>query len=64
MWRLLMIFSILPIGAALLLRWWFGTRVLAALDGRPCRCDHARWDLALGGALMRGLRAAAPGLRP
>ena len=48
MWRLLLIFSLLPIGAALLMRWWFGTRVLLQLGGRACRCDQARWDRGLG----------------
>ncbi len=60
MWRLLMIFSILPIGAALLLRWWFGTRVLAALGGRPCRCDQARWDRAVGTSALLPASQDAP----
>lgn len=60
MWRLLMIFSILPIGAALLLRWWFGTRMLAALGGRPCRCDQARWDRALGASSQDSASQDAP----
>ena len=60
MWRLLMIFSILPIGAALLLRWWFGTRVLTALGGRPCRCDQARWDHALGDSPLMPASQDAP----
>jgi len=60
MWRLLMIFSILPIGAALLLRWWFGTRVLATLGGRPCRCDLIRWDRALGSSQQVGPSQDAP----
>ena len=48
MWRLFLLLSIIPIAAALLLRWWFGLRVLAALGKRPCRCDLTRWDTALG----------------
>jgi hypothetical protein len=48
MWRLLLLISILPIAAALLLRWWFGLRVLAAIGQRPCRADLTRWDKALG----------------
>ncbi|MEI6656552.1 MAG: hypothetical protein WCP45_17450 [Verrucomicrobiota bacterium] len=47
MWRLFLLISIFPIAAALLLRWWFGLRVLAAFGGRPCRCDLMRWDKAL-----------------
>jgi len=58
MWRLLLLVSVLPLVAAWLLRWWFGLRVLAGLDGRPCRCDLARWDKALGEAPQQGLPAA------
>lgn len=45
MWRLLLLFSALPIAAALVARWWFGLRVLAAEGKRPCRCDPAKWPL-------------------
>jgi hypothetical protein len=48
MWRVLLFLSILPIAAALLLRWWFGIRVLKARGGRPCRCDPNRWEQVLG----------------
>lgn len=44
MWRLILIFSLIPIAAAMLARWWFGTRVLAESGGRPCKCDLARWS--------------------
>jgi len=60
MWRLLLIVSILPIAAALLLRWWFGARVLMALGGRPCRCDLARWDKSLGDSARANLGQDAP----
>jgi len=43
MWRLLFIFSALPIAAALIARWFFGMRVLADEGTRPCRCDLASW---------------------
>lgn len=43
MWRLLLLFSAIPIAAALLARWWFGLRVLQECGGRPCRCDLTRW---------------------
>ena len=43
MWRLLFLFSVLPIAAALIARWWFGMRVLANDGVRPCRCDLATW---------------------
>lgn len=48
MWRLLLFFSALPIAAALILRWWFGMRILADLGRRPCRCDLNRWLPAPG----------------
>jgi hypothetical protein len=38
MWKLLLIFSILPILAAMASRWWFGLRVLADEGRRQCRC--------------------------
>jgi len=60
MWRLLLTFSLLPIGAGLLLRWWFGTRVLAQLGGRPCRCDRVRWDQTLGDNLPANASTEAP----
>lgn len=43
MWRLLLILSALPLAAAMILRWWFGVRILAQLGPRPCRCDLGRW---------------------
>ncbi len=43
MWRLLLLFSALPIAAALIVRWWFGMRVLAERGGHPCRCDLGSW---------------------
>jgi len=43
MWRLLFLFSILPIAAALGARWFFGMRVLAEDGARPCRCDLGTW---------------------
>lgn len=43
MWRLVFLFSAIPIAAALLLRWWFGLRVLLGDGSRPCRCDLGTW---------------------
>lgn len=43
MWKLLLLFSIIPIAAALIARWWFGLRVLSADGLRPCRCDLGTW---------------------
>lgn len=43
MWRLLFIFSAIPIIAALVCRWFFGLRVLTDEGKRPCRCDLATW---------------------
>lgn len=51
MWRLLLILSIIPIAIALLARWWFGIRVLAAHGRRACRCDPNRWEPVLGSPL-------------
>lgn len=43
MWRILFLFSALPIAAALVARWMFGLRVLAETGNRPCRCDLGNW---------------------
>jgi hypothetical protein len=43
MWQSLFLISAVPVGAALLARWWFGTRVLAQLANRPCRCNLTVW---------------------
>ena len=43
MWRLLLLFSAIPIVTALIARWWFGMRVLADEGKRACRCDLATW---------------------
>ena len=43
MWRILFLFSALPIAAALIARWMFGLRVLAETGSRPCRCDLGTW---------------------
>lgn len=43
MWRLLLLFSILPIAVALIARWYFGLRVLTEDGARPCRCDLGTW---------------------
>jgi hypothetical protein len=43
MWRLLFLFSILPIAAALIARWWFGLRVIEECGGAACRCDLEKW---------------------
>ena len=51
MWPPLLILSVLPIAAGLALRWWFGVRVVAEHGGRDCRCDAARWEMALGSPL-------------
>jgi hypothetical protein len=63
MWRVLLILSILPLAAALLLRWWFGMRVLAARGGRACRCEAARWEQVLGRPLALPAPEPAPETR-
>ncbi len=51
MWRFLLVLSILPIVVALLIRWWFGLRVLAKQGRRLCRCDTNRWQDAFETAI-------------
>jgi hypothetical protein len=48
MWRLLLIFSVIGISAALIARWWYGLRVLKAEGSRTCVCDLDRWLPAPG----------------
>lgn len=43
MWRLLIFLSLFPPILAMILRWWYGTRVLATLGPRVCRADLAKW---------------------
>jgi hypothetical protein len=44
MWKLLFLFSLVPLAGCLAARWWFGLRVLLQSGGRPCKCDLARWS--------------------
>jgi len=60
MWRLILLVSIIPIAVALLLRWWFGLRVLAYLGKRPCHCDMTRWDKVLAECPQDVINAQAP----
>ncbi len=48
MFRFILLISVLPIAIALLLRWWFGLRVLADEGRRSCRCDLRNWLPAPG----------------
>ena len=48
MWRILFIFSAIPIIASILARWWFAKRVLISEGARPCTCDPNRWESTLG----------------
>jgi hypothetical protein len=43
MWRILFLFSVLPIAVVLAARWWFGLRVLAQEGGRTCHSDLQNW---------------------
>ncbi len=43
MWRILIFLSLLPPVLAMILRWWYGTRVLATLGPRVCHADLAKW---------------------
>ena len=49
MWKVLLLFSLVPIAVCLGARWWFGLRVLLQSGGRPCKCDLARWSPAATG---------------
>ncbi len=49
MWKVIFLFSVIPLAAAVIARWWFGLRVLSEYGGRPCRCDLARWMPAVEG---------------
>lgn len=44
LWKLLFLFSLVPLAVCLGGRWWFGLRVLLQSGGRPCKCDLARWS--------------------
>jgi hypothetical protein len=48
MFRLILFISLFPIAIALIARWWFGLRILAAEGDRPCRCDLTSWLPAPG----------------
>jgi len=43
MFRPLLFFSLIPLIIGLIVRWWFGVRVLGNDGARPCRCDLNRW---------------------
>ena len=43
MWRVLFLFSVIPVVIAMAARWWFGLRILAQEGGRSCRCDLETW---------------------
>lgn len=48
MFRLAILLAALPIIAALLARWYFGSRILARTGTRQCRCDLSRWEKSFG----------------
>ena len=48
MWRFIFLISILPIVAAIVARWYFGLRVIAAEGKRPCNADPIRWEVYVG----------------
>ena len=49
-WKLLFVFSLIPIAAALISRWYFGTRILMSRGKRACTVDRIRWETYLGKA--------------
>lgn len=44
MFRIVLIFSLLPIVVAMLACRWFGRRVLSSTGSRQCSCDLTRWQ--------------------
>ncbi|MGD9420160.1 MAG: hypothetical protein Q7R22_014585 [Verrucomicrobiota bacterium JB025] len=42
--RFIILLSLIPIAIALVTRWWFGLKVLAAEGKRTCRCDLETWQ--------------------
>lgn len=43
MFRLILFLSLFPVAISLLLRWWFGVRVLKSVGTQNCRCDLNTW---------------------
>jgi len=43
MFRLILFLSLFPVAISLLLRWWFGVRVLKSIGTQTCRCDLNTW---------------------
>lgn len=43
MFRLILFLSLFPVAVALLLRWWFGVRILKSIGTQTCRCDLNTW---------------------
>lgn len=52
MFRILIILAALPILITFVVRWWFGTRVIAANKRRQCSCDLEKWERAFGNASL------------
>ncbi len=50
MYRLILFLSLFPIAIALLLRWWFGVRVLKSVGSQLCHCDLNTWPTQPGEA--------------
>lgn len=48
MYRLLIILAALPILTTLLLRWWFGIRILTTTGTHPCSCNLGKWEETFG----------------
>jgi hypothetical protein len=46
MFRLILFLSLFPVAISLLLRWWFGVRILKSLGTQNCRCDLNTWPAA------------------
>lgn len=62
MWRMIIIISVLPMAAGLVLRWWYGLRTLQARGRMVVRPESGRW-LELAGAGNPEMDAADAGAR-
>lgn len=58
LWKILLFASLLPIAAGLVLRWWFGLRVLMSEGRKPVAADPDRWRSVVGETAAEGTAAS------
>jgi hypothetical protein len=46
--RLLIFIAVLPILITLVMRWWFGIRIIKSSESTTCRCDLENWKQTFG----------------